>query len=113
GTARGQLVAATMPSSDPPARAWRLLADLEQQEHRDEGASRRALDHAAAARPDEAWTCRACGARTADWSPICGSCDGFDTLDWASPTPVSALAQPDVVKAAAPLLLRDEMPPTP
>ncbi len=112
GTARGQLAAATAPEQDPPARAWRLLADLEQQEHRDEGASRRALDHAAAARPDEAWTCRACGARTADWSPVCGSCDGFDTLDWASPTPVSALVQPDVVKAAAPLLLRDEMPPT-
>lgn len=111
GTARGQLVAATAPENDPPARAWRLFAELEQQEHRDEGASRRALDHAAAARPDEAWTCRACGARTADWSPICGSCDGFDTLDWASPTPVSALAQPDVVKAAAPLLLRDETPP--
>ncbi len=109
GTARGQLVAANLPENDPPARAWRLLAELEQVEHRDESAARRALDHASSARPDEAWTCRACNARTADWSPICGSCDGFDTLDWASPTPVSALA-PAAMRTAAPLTLRDEAP---
>lgn len=106
GTARGQLVAATLPENDPPARAWRLLAELEQLEHRDEGAARRALDRAATARSDEAWTCRACNARTAEWSPICGSCDAFDSLDWASQTPVSALAAP-----SAPLTLRDELPP--
>ncbi|MFN4283731.1 MAG: heme biosynthesis protein HemY [Alphaproteobacteria bacterium] len=110
GTARGQLVAATAAENDPPARAWKLLADLEREEHRDEGAARRALDRAAAARPDEAWTCRACNARTADWSPICGSCDAFDSLDWASPTPVSALAPP-ALRSAAPLTLRDEASP--
>ena len=108
GTARGQLVAATAAESEPPARAWRLLAELEQLEHRDDGAARRALDHAATARPDEAWTCRACNARTADWSPICGSCDAFDSLDWASPTPVSALA-PAMMPSR--LTLRDELPP--
>lgn len=108
GTARGQLVAATTAESEPPARAWRLLAELEQLEHRDDGAARRALDHAATARLDEAWTCRACNARTAEWSPICGSCDAFDSLDWASPTPVSALA-PAMMQS--PLTLRDEVPP--
>ncbi|HEY4135577.1 MAG TPA: heme biosynthesis HemY N-terminal domain-containing protein [Alphaproteobacteria bacterium] len=91
GTARGQLVAATAEANDPPARAWRLLAELEQLEHNDEGAARRALDHAAHARPDEAWTCRSCNARTAAWSAVCGACDSFDSLDWTSPPSVVAL----------------------
>jgi len=107
GAARGQLVAATAAEQDPPARAWRMLADLERQEHHDEGAERRALDRAANARPDEAWTCRACNARAAEWSPICGSCDAFDSLDWTSPASVGALAPTPL---SAPLTLRDELP---
>jgi HemY protein len=109
GTARGQLVAATAAEQDPPARAWRLLAELERLEHHDEGAERRALDRAASARPDEAWTCRACNARTTDWSPICGSCDAFDSLDWTAPTSVGSPA-PASTALAAPLVLRDESP---
>jgi HemY protein len=77
---------------DPPARAFRMLAELEEAEHGDGAAARRALERAGFARPDEAWTCRECGARAIDWTPLCPGCQAFDTLEWASPRPIAILA---------------------
>lgn len=79
-------------AGDPPARAFRLLAELEEAEHGDAAAARRALERAGFARPDETWTCRDCGARALDWTPLCPGCQAFDTLEWASPRPVAVLA---------------------
>lgn len=77
---------------DPPARAFRMLAELEESERGDSAAARRALERAGFARPDETWTCRDCGARAVDWTPLCPSCQAFDTLEWASPRPIAILA---------------------
>lgn len=79
-------------AGDSPARAFRLLAELEEAERSDGVAARRALERAAFARPDETWTCRDCGARALDWTPLCPGCQAFDTLEWASPRPVAILA---------------------
>ncbi len=107
GKARGELTAATGlggreaagpdgmgqgSAGDSPARAFRLLAELEEAEHGDGAAARRALERAGFARPDETWTCRDCGARALDWTPLCPGCQAFDTLEWASPRPIAILA---------------------
>jgi HemY protein len=104
GKARSELAAVTgvnngVPGSagaaaaiDPPARAFRMLAELEEAEHGDSAAAKRALERAGFARPDETWTCRECGARAADWTPLCPGCQSFDTLEWTSPRPVAMLA---------------------
>ena len=78
---------------DPPARAYRMLAELEEAEHGDSAAAKRALERAGFARPDETWTCRECRARATDWTPLCPSCQAFDTLEWASPRPIAMLAE--------------------
>lgn len=78
---------------DPPARAYRMLAELEEAEHGDSAAAKRALERAGFARPDETWTCRECNARAIDWTPLCPSCQSFDTLEWASPRPIAMLAE--------------------
>ncbi len=110
GKARGELTAATGvggreaagpdgmaaggpgAAGDSPARAFRLLAELEEAERSDGAAARRALERAGFARPDETWTCRDCGARALDWTPLCPGCQAFDTLEWASPRPIAVLA---------------------
>lgn len=111
GKARGELTAATglggregagsdgagkgaagADSGDSPARAFRLLAELEEAERGDGAAARHALERAGFARPDETWTCRDCGARALDWTPLCPGCQAFDTLEWASPRPIAILA---------------------
>ena len=115
GKARGALAAATgmsdgkpghaapaMPS-DPPARAFRLLAELEEAEHGDGAAARRALERAGFARPDETWTCRDCGARAMDWTLLCPGCQAFDTLEWASPRPIAILAAGRAMTGQGPL----------
>ena len=90
-------------SGDPPARAFRLLAELEEAEHGDGAAARRALERAGFARPDETWTCRDCGARAMEWTPLCPGCQAFDTLDWASPRPIAILAAGRAMRGQGPL----------
>jgi len=63
-------------------RACRMMARLEEAEHGDREAARRWLARAAEAPADPAWTCGACGAQTAEWHGRCGTCGGFDTLEW-------------------------------
>lgn len=136
GKARDELAAVTglnngAPASagaaaviDPPARAYRMLAELEEAEHGDSAAAKRALERAGFARPDETWTCRECSARATDWTPLCPSCQAFDTLEWASPRPIAMLAEGPGLrgpKASAPELagphlanpgLANPLPPT-
>ena len=115
GKARGELMAAcghpdpasfaASPEmmSDPPARVFRMLAELEEAEHGDGAAARRALERAGFARPDETWTCRDCGARAIDWTPLCPSCQAFDTLEWASPRPIAIMSADRGLGGQAPL----------
>lgn len=89
--------------SDPPARVFRMLAELEEAEHDDGAAARRALERAGFARPDETWTCRDCGARALDWTPLCPSCQAFDTLEWASPRPIAIMTADRGLRGPGPL----------
>ena len=40
---------------------------------------------AAEAAPDPAWVCGDCGAVWRHWTPVCGRCEAFASLAWATP----------------------------
>ena len=67
------------------ARLCRLRADAEEAEHGDTEAARRWLLAAAEAVPDPAWVCGDCGAAWRHWTPVCGRCEAFASLAWATP----------------------------
>ena len=66
-------------------RLCRLRADAEEAEHGDTEAARRWLVAAAEAAPDPAWVCGDCGAVWRHWTPVCGRCEAFASLAWATP----------------------------
>jgi HemY protein len=84
GEARAHLNKAL--EAQPSRRVYRLLAELERGEHKDEDKARAWLAQAASADPDPAWTCTACGAVGHGWSGLCGHCGAFDSLIWKPPT---------------------------
>lgn len=86
---------------NPPARACRLMADIEESERGDMGESRRWLMRANVAEPDPAWVCDACGAAAEDWRAVCPKCGMFDALHWRTPAKIAAL----VAQSAAPARL--------
>ena len=69
-------------AKEESARACKLMADLEQGEFSDFDAAGRWMTKAAAAAPDSAWTCRACGHVADTWDAHCPSCGTFDSLEW-------------------------------
>lgn len=88
-------------NNDPPARIYRMMAELEEAEHDDTDAARRWLQRAGVAKPDEAWVCRDCGAQSVSWTPMCGKCQAFDTLEWRSPSRIGALVLESAVAGEA------------
>ncbi len=88
-------------NNDPPARIYRMMAELEEAEHDDGDAARRWLQRAGVAKPDEAWVCRDCGAQSVSWTPLCGKCQAFDTLEWRSPSRIGALVLESAVAGEA------------
>ena len=70
-------------------RLWLLQADLEAAEGGDSEAGQQAqhaaLRHAAAAEPDPAWRCEACGAEHAHWLPLCPTCHTAGRVRWGTP----------------------------
>ena len=85
-------------------RLCRLRADAEEAEHGDTEAARRWLLAAAEAAPDPAWVCASCGAAWRHWTPVCGRCESFASLAWATPEHVG---EPIPAAAAAPSAARD------
>ena len=84
-------------------RLCRLRADAEEAEHGDTEAARRWLLAASEAAPDPAWVCGGCGAAWRHWTPVCGRCEGFATLAWATPEHVrEAAPERAMVEAATP-----------
>ncbi len=69
----------------PTARAYRMMAELEEEERGDPEAAARSLRKAAEAAPDPAWICERCGAAHPNWWARCESCGGFATLAWRQP----------------------------
>lgn len=64
------------------ARRYRLLADIEEQQHGDVAAARRWLAKAAAFGQQQGWICRECGTASADWHSHCPGCGAFGTVSW-------------------------------
>ncbi len=64
---------------------YRMLAQLERREHKDEQAATAWLTQALDATADPAWLCRSCGGAHAAWQATCKHCGGFITLEWQSP----------------------------
>ncbi len=83
GEARNNL--AKLASSELSRRLCLTMAELEEKEHQDMATAHYWLSRAAAADPDPAWVCCACGTVPAAWSALCGSCGAFATLDWRVP----------------------------
>lgn len=72
-------------SGEADARVYRLMADLEKQQHGDSASARDWLLKAANARPSDAWICQSCGRTAEAWTIHCGTCSAFDSLRWGGP----------------------------
>jgi HemY protein len=91
GQARAHLLAAL--DVRPSARAYSLLARLEEEEYGDRETARRWREQAAGAPADPVWLCRACGKEAAGWSLACPHCRAIDRLELAAPkVPAAGLA---------------------
>ena len=74
---------------NPSARICRYMAQLEEAEGVNPDAAKDWLKRAAVADPDEAWVCDNCGNVLAEWAPVCGRCEQFDSLEWTTPPRVT------------------------
>ncbi len=79
---------------NPPGRACRLMAEIEDAERGDAAAARQWLLRAAVADPGPVWLCESCGAAAADWRAVCSHCGTFDGLAWSVPRQALALTPP-------------------
>ena len=89
GAARQQLEA--LLATAPSARAYRMLAEIEEGEHGDGAAAQKWLRLAADAPPAETWMCEKCGTAQSAWTPTCGHCGAVDGLSWRTPSTVVPL----------------------
>ncbi len=66
----------------PSARAFALIAAIEQEQGASEAVVRGWLSRAASAPRSPKWICAKCGNTASDWTHSCPSCDAFDQLVW-------------------------------
>jgi HemY protein len=70
----------------PPARASRLMAEVEEAEHHDSAGARLWLSRAAAAAALEpTYVCGKCGAEATRWVSVCPGCRAFARFEWRAP----------------------------
>jgi HemY protein len=91
--ARSRLDAA-LRSSEPTARVYRLLAELERSQHGNNARAQEWLSRATDARPDKAWICDDTGEILAAWQPF-GTSGRFDAVHWTIPPRVATLVGSD------------------
>lgn len=111
----------------PTARAFALIAAIEQAQGGDPATVRAWLAKAAAAPRDPRWTCANCGAVTSSWAHECESCGAFDSLEWkrssvdelsensitlALIAPERALSSPPVAAEPTPVTPDEVTPPS-
>jgi HemY protein len=89
GEARSHLRKVIDVGSDGGARAFRLMARVEESERQDHVAASAWLGRAARAPADPAWICQSCGAASDQWHAVCPSCRGVDMLRWERPRQAS------------------------
>jgi HemY protein len=96
---------ATAETPLPPARASRLMAEVEEAETHDSARARFWLARAAAAAASEpTYVCGKCGTEAARWVSVCPSCRAFASFEWRAPLhgPRDQLAVISAVVPAAP-----------
>ncbi len=72
----------------PSTRSLALMAAIERGEGAPDAAVRGWLAKALTAPRGDQWVCENCGTAHGEWAAVCNSCDGIDTLAWATPDPV-------------------------
>ncbi len=72
-------------SGDADARAFTLMAAIERGEGASDAVVQGWLARALNAPRGPQWVCDNCHSIHAEWAPICGRCDSFDTLSWKTP----------------------------
>jgi HemY protein len=80
GRARRHLIAAA--KTQPSAKAYALLAKIEEQETGDEVAVSRWRHKEESASMDYAWHCRQCKAPSPSWALLCPACSAIGEMDW-------------------------------
>lgn len=84
----------------PSARVCRYMAEIEDAEGGDPAAAHEWLKRASDADPDSAWLCDHCGNVVAEWEPVCGRCENFDSFAWNTPPRVVRMDRTDDVADA-------------
>lgn len=74
-----------MAAKDPTVRSLSIMAAVERGEGADEAVVRGWLARALTASRGPQWVCDNCQNIMTEWSPVCDSCGGFDTLTWRVP----------------------------
>lgn len=75
----------TLVNDDPTARSLTLMAAIERGEGADDDVVRGWLTKALTASRGPQWVCSVCQHIEPAWTPVCGSCGSFDTLEWKTP----------------------------
>ncbi len=83
----------------PPARACRLMAEVEESERGDGPLARRWLSRAAMGAGDATYVCGTCGAESTRWVARCPQCRSFASFAWrlpgrVPPLPLNAVSVP-------------------
>ena len=81
---------------DASARVCRYMAELEESDGGNPEAAREWLKRASTADADSAWICDHCGNVVADWEPVCGRCQEFDSLEWKTPPRVVRMEEAEM-----------------
>ncbi|WP_374765109.1 tetratricopeptide repeat protein [Yunchengibacter salinarum] len=90
----------------PSRRAWQLRLALAHALGEETDAIEAAL---ATSEEGGRWTCGDCGHRHLRWTPLCGQCGAFDSLDWLTGADVRRSPRFDAERTIA--LLQDSAPP--
>ena len=71
--------------SDPTTRSLTIMAAIERGEGADDAVVKGWLAKALTAPRGPQWVCDNCHHIHAEWTPVCGNCNAFDTLTWTAP----------------------------
>ncbi len=92
----------TLAEDHPTTRSLAIMAAIEQGSGAEETVVRAFLASALNASRGEQWVCNDCAHAHTEWSPTCGNCQSFDTLEWKEPP---APEQTSPMDAVVPLIM--------
>ena len=83
--------------TEPTTRSLTIMAAIERGEGASDAVVKGWLARALTAPRGPQWVCDNCHNIQSQWAPVCGNCQGFDTLSWTSP-PEADLSSPTGVE---------------